>query len=771
MLSWKPKAAEILSDGTLRYRDLPDASSSDSDTDGGDDGFARLLLPYGASLLSREAQMEIGKLPKGCVASAGFVLRTRGGARKLRFVAEDGDAEKWCAAADVAARAAVLDGHCPMMDVFEGEAGPDGMVARSEVEGLLKYANFKGEVDLDGVGERVGYAQFLTVLRKVWLTEGVQKIWAELGGVECGVKEVALWMDVAQEVVWKELEERGIEGDEDSGAVQIDPVLLQALICNKMNDACDPSALALGDLSQSMSSYFINSSHNTYLEGDQLQGDSSAAMYRMVLEAGARCVEIDMWDSDDGPIVTHGHTRCGKVPLREVAAAIGKAAFVASEYPVILSLENHLSGPMQLTAAAIFKEELGDALDVVGVAEGEMLPSPESLKGKILIKAKMGKWAHRADSGNAERSEEDSDDDDEGKGKGAAEFGGSEMASDSSGSERESASASPTTSCRGGGFFSSMKVKWTRSKEKSEKKKSPEKKKKKSIVVVKELADLTSFGGANRKHLCALWVTGGMHPVGQLSSDIVSINESKIADLVTEGQGRILQSYNNENITRVYPKGTRVDSSNYSPLVGWAAGCQITALNFQTGDVGMWLNQGRFKVNGGSGYVLKSAPAGEGVRNIEGSGTLDVKILFGSLLPKLTTGRSYDVADPYVQVTLMRVDSGVPEDIVRRTKQISGNGLSPVWNEKVGGFHVTDAHMDMLLISVWDEDLTSADDMIGFYAAPVHALRTGTRCFNLLTSEGLPLRLPGTYMYPSIVCEINWNPAPSTGVYSKLTLS
>ena len=43
-----------------------------------------------------------------------------------------------------------------------------------------------------------------------------------------------------------------------------------------------------------------------------------------------------------------------------------------------------------------------------------------------------------------------------------------------------------------------------------------------------------------------------------------------------------LLSYNKRQISRIYPKGTRVDSSNYMPQIFWNAGCQLVALNFQT---------------------------------------------------------------------------------------------------------------------------------------------------------------------------------------------
>lgn len=68
--------------------------------------------------------------------------------------------------------------------------------------------------------------------------------------------------------------------------------------------------------------------------------------------------------------------------------------------------------------------------------------------------------------------------------------------------------------------------------------------------------------------------------------------------------------------TRVYPKGTRFDSSNYNVLDGWAVGAQIVATNYQTKDEYQLLNQCLFDQNGGckSGYLLKS-PLLRGLRS------------------------------------------------------------------------------------------------------------------------------------------------------------
>lgn len=166
---------------------------------------------------------------------------------------------------------------------------------------------------------------------------------------------------------------------------------------------------------------------------------------------------------------------------------------------------------------------------------------------------------------------------------------------------------------------------------------------------------------------------------------VASLNEHTAKKLSRKEAPQLIQ-YNTNNLLRVYPSGKRFDSSNFDPLIYWASGVQMVALNYQTDDVYLAVNQALFELNGLCGFVLKPevlrSPAhvmydrfNPWDKQFDGLYAIDLTVMIISgqhVLPDSANGS-----------TLIEVEVlGIPSDCAKvRTKAVQRNSLNPIWNE------------------------------------------------------------------------------------------
>lgn len=417
-------------------------------------------------------------------------------------------------------------------------------------------------------------------------------------------------------------------------------------------------------MSFSLKDYFINSSHNTYLSGNQFMSGSNVDMYKIALRSGCRCVELDCWDGSDGdPVVYHGYTRTSKIRFSDALQTISQYAFIASPYPVILSLEVHTSARQTDRLACLLQSSFGSSLLLADeVHEGSY--TPDNLKHRIIAKAKV-KLA-------LDPVEEEGDD-------------------------------GSTTN-----------------------------------PLEETITNL---------EMCAGMVAIHSHDWGNSNKEYhsQSFSENKMRTLEQENRDNFILQ-NTRMLSRVYPKGSRISSSNYNPFLPWSLGVQMVALNYQTWDEGMRMNDGMFSLNSRSGYVLKPPFLRNPIEATPTCYTLNFTVICGSQIPRPCLQKKGDIVDPYVRVLL---NGGTSFE--GRTATKYNNGLKPYWNETFvlsGGC----LELDLLSVRVMDEDSASVDEEVCEICIPLRAILQGYRALPLkMCSSGVRVQTASLLVHSALV--------------------
>ncbi|GIX62625.1 1-phosphatidylinositol-4,5-bisphosphate phosphodiesterase [Babesia caballi] len=117
-----------------------------------------------------------------------------------------------------------------------------------------------------------------------------------------------------------------------------------------------------------LKAFWIASSHNTYLTGNQVGGTATAGALAEALLRGCRCIELDcQGGAHDEPALFHSWKSCqltGSVTLREALVACKETAFKTSKLPVVFSMQMTCSDECKIKTEELFREILGDQLFV-----------------------------------------------------------------------------------------------------------------------------------------------------------------------------------------------------------------------------------------------------------------------------------------------------------------------------------------------------------------------------------------------------------------------
>jgi phosphatidylinositol phospholipase C delta len=518
-------------------------------------------------------------------------------------------------------------------------------------------------------------------------------------------------------------------GGEESSAWCSAEKILRAAVLGADNFPAAASSVDEAGMDEEMSKYFINSSHNTYLIGDQLFSSATSEAIANALNCGCRVIELDVYDGKNGPIVTHGGTAVRPMLFKDAIQCINDNGHNASEYPVIVTLENHASKETRAVMAnimrSIFKEKLwAPASD----ADRTSWPSPAALKGRIIIRDKI---KHKQDSKQPSRW------------------------SLSKSTRKKDVAVKRSVKKEKLVTYNSIAVGLNVG----------------SVIEPSNVGDSSEDeegseeDGADVKDLVSVrnLKFEGFEEAKKMDSRFsCSWSENKVRKHLEKESEKTLIEFTSKHLLRTYPGGQRIMSNNYDPSSAWSVGASLVALNFQAEDRYVWVNAAKFAVNGGSGYVRKpdylldpSVPRPTAVK------TLRVHIYAGVGWDNFKDADMYSSPDSLIKISVFgctsdRLATGAGSGKSKRTsiysKARTGPHAQPLWNESFD-IEIREPELSVLQFTAMDRD-GSRDEFLAHYDVAVSSIRQGVRVLPMLSRDNA--YIADQHSCAGVLCRFTW---------------